>query len=195
MFSIQRIIGGLCIFTGAQFLVTMLYLESIVPGFDRTINYISDLGVGSTALAFNSSIFFTGVLAIISAILLFYYFKKTAFSIVLILTGVSMMLVGIFPENIYPTHLVVSFTTFLFGGIVAIISSSKSKKYWSQLFVLLGIISLVVLALDTTSFFTSWEVINLGDGIVERLIVYPFIIWAILFGVYLFVEKKSFDAF
>jgi len=187
----KKIIGALCVLAGVQFLLVMLYLESIVPGFDRAINFISDLGVGSTAPIFNSSIFIAGVVSIIVALYLFFFLKKRALSIILILAGLSVALVGVFPENIYPTHLQVSFLAFLFGGIIALVSSFYSKKPWNRIFSVLGVISLLTLVTNLILWYGFGTILPLGAGVIERLIVYPFILWGILFGVYLIVEKEK----
>ena len=187
----KKIIGALCVLAGLQFLLVMISLESIVSGFDRTINFISDLGVGSTALLFNTSIFIAGVVSIIVAFYLFFFLKKRALSIILIRAGLSVALVGVFPENIYPTHLQVSFLAFLFGGLTALISSFYSKKPWSYVFLFLGLIALSVLATDAILWYGFGTILPLGAGLIERLIVYPFILWGMLFGFYLIVEKEN----
>ncbi len=70
--SINRlnVAGGLLLFIGvAEFLLLMLIAEAIYPGYSVSRNYISDLGVGPTAVLFNSSIIIMGLLLVIAAIL------------------------------------------------------------------------------------------------------------------------------
>ena len=190
--NIQKTVGKLCIFAGLEFLLVMLYLETIIPGFDRSTNFISDLGVGNTALAFNLSIFFAGVLTVIVAVLIFKYFNKKLFGLFLFLSGISTTLVGVFPENWGLLHGIVSFTTFLLGGLVALLSSKYSKKPWKYLLALLGIITLVTLTIHMFLVYGLNTNTGLGDGTIERIIVYPFILWSIFFGSYLILTKEKF---
>ena len=97
--------------------------------------------------------------------------------------AISIMCIGIFPENVQPEHYFASYLTFLLGPLAAIGSFWFSKKPWKYLFAALGIISLTAAAL-----LTNGETLGIGIGFVERVIVYPFLIWGIAFGVYLFRE-------
>ena len=64
-------ISGLVLFAGvAQFFIFVLIAEAIYPNYSVANNYISDLGVGSTAYIFNTSIILLGIAIIISGIFL-----------------------------------------------------------------------------------------------------------------------------
>ena len=77
----------------------MLICEALYPGYSISENMISDLGIGSTAGLFNSSIIVLGLLIILSAISFHSFHKNKIFTILMILTGTGAMGVGIFPEN------------------------------------------------------------------------------------------------
>ncbi len=55
-------ISGLVLFAGAaQFFLLVLIAEALYPHYSVANNYISDLGVGSTAYIFNTSIVLLGI--------------------------------------------------------------------------------------------------------------------------------------
>ncbi len=185
MTKLGKITGFLCIFASVQFLLVMLYLESILPGFDRAKNVISDLGVGSTALAFNFSIILTGVIVPLLAFLILKSSKKLLPFIALVLFGVAIMCVGVFPTNIGALHVTAAILTFALGPIICIGSFWYSKKPFSYLFVVLGLIS--ILASTLYHFNITFGV---GSGFLERIIVYPLLIWGIAFGMQIVIGKK-----
>jgi hypothetical membrane protein len=59
-------VAGTLLFVGAvQFIVFgLITAEAGYEGYSTSGNYISDLGVGSTALIFNSSVFLLGILIV-----------------------------------------------------------------------------------------------------------------------------------
>ena len=173
----KRVAGSLLFVGGAQFILGMTIAETLYPGYSVSANYISDLGVGSTALLFNSSVFLLGVLALISAYFIQRAFNYKLLSVCLALTGIGAMGVGLFPENVKIVHTVASLITFLFGALSAITSCKLQKKPLSYFAVLLGIMSLAALAL-----FISGNYLGLDKGGMERMIAYPTLLWAIGFG-------------
>lgn len=149
----------------------MIVAEAVYPGYSISHNYISDLGVGKTAIIFNGSIIFMGILVLIGAILLgpSYY--------IIIVIGLFSALVGVFPETTGIPHSISALIVFLFGGIAAIYYSVREKFYiWS----VLGIVSLIALVLYVTKHYAG-----LGYGGMERMIVYPELLWGLSFASYL----------
>jgi hypothetical membrane protein len=90
-----------------------------------------------------------------------------------------MLLVSLFPENsILAIHATGAFIVFVFGAISAIYSFRFTKSPFRYFSILLGMISLAALPLLADSSL-------LGFGGAERLVVYPYTIWALAFGAYL----------
>ena len=109
-------ISGLVLFAGAaQFFLLVLIAEALYPHYSVANNYISDLGVGSTAYIFNTSIVLLGIAIIISAAFLLKFSKPLR--IVLILAGIGAMGVGIFPETTGAIHLYSSLLVFFMASI------------------------------------------------------------------------------
>ncbi|PIU21385.1 MAG: hypothetical protein COT15_02620 [Candidatus Diapherotrites archaeon CG08_land_8_20_14_0_20_34_12] len=182
----KKISGILLIFGVLLFVSAMWYSESIYPKYDIFQNYISDLGVGNTAFIFNNAIMVTGAGLFIISFLLFREFKSTVFLILLALAGIGAFGVGLFPENAGYLHSVFSAITFLCGAFSAIYSSKFIPKPFSSFSVQLGILSLIA-----TLLFATENTFGLGIGGMERLIVYPFLLWAFAFGIYLMTSKGN----
>lgn len=165
--------AGLLIFIGTvEFLLLMLIAEVLYPGYSVSRNYISDLGVGPTAVIFNSSVIIMGLLLITSAVLI--WGLSRVFAVSIALTGIGAVGVGIFPETIHPFHLIFALIAFLFASISSYPTIRISKSPGRVLWPILGTISLIALVL-----FIGHAYLGLGPGGMERMIVYPDLIWAI----------------
>lgn len=189
----------------AQFILGLVIAETLYPGYSVAENYISDLGVGPSSIVFNSSAFLLGMLSLIGA----YFLPRTAdfrgLTILLILMAIGAMGVGIFTSAFSTTiHGAVSLMAFGFGSLSAIASFKVSKLPLSAISVVLGVMTLGALALFsaglvTTGSLTSSEppasefFLGIGPGGMERMIVYPALIWLILFSGHLItlLEKQE----
>ncbi len=172
-------------FVGAsQFLIFMLICEALYPGYSISENMISDLGIGSTAGFFNSSIIVLGLLIILSAVAFHSFHKNKIFTILLILTGMGAMGVGLFPENLSPYHEIFAGITFVFGGLSEILFA-LIRFPMSVAVIFLGGLTLVSLVL-----FVLGIHLGLGPGGMERMIVYPVILWGASFGGYLMASER-----
>ncbi len=176
-FDNRKLAGALLLFGSVQFLLGLIIAESLYPGYSVSENYISDLGVGSSALIFNTSVFLLGVTIVTGAYFIQHAFDFRLLSVLLILTGIGAMGVGLFPKTAGAIHGVVSLIIFLFGGLSAITSYKLLISPLSYSAVLLGALSLVALAL-----FGSGIYLGLGCGGMERMIAYPTLLWAVGFG-------------
>ena len=174
-----KIAGYLILLGVSQFLLLMIISESLYPSYSVHSNYISDLGVGKTAILFNTSIILMGLLIMVASFSL----DIRTLSILLFVIGLSSMLVGIFPENTGFPHLISALFTFLSGGITAVVSSIYFRFY---LWTILGFMSLIALILFITHIYGY-----LGVGGMERMIVYPQLIWGISFGSRISVYKQD----
>lgn len=173
-----RVAGALIFGGAAQFLLLLVVAESLYPKYSVSANYISDLGVGLTAPIFNTSVFLLGALVAVSSFFLHARFGSRLFAATVLLTGIGAAGVGVFPETAGSIHGYFALVTFLFSGISAIVSvrtgvSAPLKAYS----VLLGALTIVCLFL-----YVSGHYYGLGRGGMERLIVYPSLIWALGFS-------------
>ena len=179
--------AGVFLFIGAiQFVLGMLIAEFLYPGYSASMNYISDLGATCrttclihqpSASIFNTSISLLGVLALVSSYFIWREFHNRSISLLLGLSGIGMVGVGLFPETAGIIHLIASFIAFFFGGLSAIATYKLVKAPFAYLSVLMGMISLIALALFISEIF-----LGLGPGGMERMIAYPLLLWVIGFG-------------
>ncbi|MCX8188235.1 MAG: DUF998 domain-containing protein [Nitrososphaeria archaeon] len=194
MRTASNIIAGTLIFLGStQFILLTIVAEALYPGYSISENYISDLGVGPSALIFNSSIFVLGVTAVVSVhYLRQFILDRKSFHIALFLCGVGTMGVGIFPENFGIIHLISALTAFIFGALSAIFSFKIQKRPISYISLILGLFSIIALIFFVVFeyyIYFNFNYFGLGRGGMERMIVYPVLVWALGFGSYLIGQK------
>lgn len=177
----RRSLAGFLFLAGAlQFLLAMLVAEGMRPAYSVSANAISDLGVQSTALLFNASVILLG-LAIVAAAYLYHASHGLLWvTIPFLLAGVGPIGVGLFPETTGAPHALFAFLSFFFGGLLAILVALQTRPPFRYLSVLLGVMALVAMVL-----FGTGNNLGIGLGGMERMIVYPVLLWGIAFGGYL----------
>jgi len=193
-YSNGKVAGTLFFIAATQFVLGLIVSEALFSGYSISGNYISDLGVGSSSMIFNSSVFLMGLLLIVGAYFLQRAFNFKMLTVLLVLTAIGAMGVGIFTEDFGTMHSVVSLIAFLFGGLSAIFSALCSyvhkfnllKMPFSAIAVILGLMSLGALVL-----FIARMDLGLGVGGMERMIVYPLLMWGAGFGGYLIAHPEE----
>ncbi len=183
----DRALAGLLFFLGSvEFLLGMLIAEASLPTYSIAKNYISDLGVGSTAVVFNTSIVVLGLLSLSGA----YFYHRTHrtlwITLPFVLAGIGPIGVGLFNENTGVPHLVFALISFLFGGFAAILSSFRVRPPFRYLSILLGILGLAALVL-----FEAGQYAGIGACGMERLIAYPILLWETALGGYLMFTAED----
>lgn len=189
----RKAAGALVFVGGSQFVVGMLVAEALYPGYSISQNYISDLGVGPSAMIFNSSIFLLGLLVVTSAYFVHRSFGNRLVTVLIVLAGIGAMGVGVFPENSPAMHEIVSDVAFIFGGLLPIVTYRLVRKPFSYLSVVMGLLSLSAMTLLSAQYsFSLGEqyFLGLGPGGMERMIVYPVLLWEVAFGGHLMASPK-----
>jgi len=178
--TLRKVAGSLILVGAAQFIAGMIVAEALYSGYSVADNYISDLGVGPSALIFNSSVFLFGLTSVVASYYLWRIFHEKLVVILFFLAGIGLMGVGVFPENVEVIHPIVSLIALLFGGLSAIAAYKLEKPPLSYISVIMGSVALIALVLFITQNF-----LGLGEGGMERMIVYLIVLWIIGFGGYL----------
>jgi len=174
-------VAGLLLFVGgAQSFLAIIIAEALYPGYSTSQNFVSDLGVGPSALIFRPSIFLLGVLGIASTYLIQRVFKSRIFSVCLILTSIGLIGGILFTEDSPVVHTIFSLVLIASGGISAIVSYKFEKPPLSYVSVVLGVVALSALALLVSGIY-----LGLGTGGMERMSLYPVLLWLIGFGAHL----------
>lgn len=182
----RKIAGFLLCVGGAQCVLGIIIAEALYPGYSTSTNYISDLGIGPSALIFNSSVFLLGLLVVADVYFIFQALKSKAFTVLIALAGIGAMGVGVFTENVLFLHAAFAGIAFAFSGISAVASAKFTKSPFSFISIVLGVLSLVALPLMVTG-----NDLGLGIGGMERMIAYPSFLWIIGFGAYLSGQQNG----
>jgi hypothetical membrane protein len=189
--------GTFLIIGGIQwFLIGLLLAESWYPGYSSRIDYVSDLGIGPTALIYNASIFLLGMFVLIGAYFVNQELKFKPFFVVLALTGIGAIGVGVFPANMQPMHSLFTLIAILFASFSALVSYKFMKPPLNYISVILGTISLISAIIffpylglptgDTTTY------LGMAKGSMERWAINPVLAWILVFGGYAVnMENKS----
>jgi hypothetical membrane protein len=197
-----KLSGALFIVAVVQFVLSLIISEALYTGYSVSANYVSDLGVGSSSFIFNSSVFVLGLLVLVGIYFLKNIPKLTAVKALLFLMALGAMGVGVFTKDFTIAHGAVSSAAFFFGGLSAVMSGFFLKKPFSWISVALGTMTIGALALFSIGLVTSGSMtstvaydsifyLGLGPGGMERMIVYPAVIWLALFGSQLAVQPEG----
>ncbi len=198
IFTIKKLTkgnAGIILFVGCvQWLMMVLILESYQPNYISSLHYVSTLGVGTTSIIYNISILLFGLSVVICSIVLYYSQEMKLFTILLFLSGVFVIGVGLFPENVRPIHGYVTPLAFIFGTTTAIISYKALNPPFSYISIIIGLIVLVVLILFFPYFGLPAEstisFLGLGKGTMERTVIYPLMFWMMSLGMYLITNDR-----
>jgi hypothetical membrane protein len=192
-----KISGLLFYLSGAIVLMGIITAEALYPsGYTTFKNEISDLGAtrqpNSVSFEPSSSIFNTimwlsGLMILTATFYQHKYFKKLLFTIPVMLFGLGLFGVGIFPGNIRPYHGMSAMLAFLAGGISAITSFKIVKFPYKYIGISLGILALTTWFLAVFS--PTMLVPFIGMGGTERWVAYPLMLWLTGIGGYLMNEK------
>ncbi|HYA70516.1 MAG TPA: DUF998 domain-containing protein [Thermoplasmata archaeon] len=201
---------GSLVFIAAMIVTQIGYGSSFDWGSSYSLrdNYISDLGAthcgnftagsfGSVHSAcspwhdvFNVAIVVMGILLILSVLLLRTAFparrSRTLGLALLGIAGIGAIGVGLFPEDVNITaHTLSALLAFLGGGLALVVlgfAMFRDTRWdgFRAYSILSGLVSLVALIL-----FVAKVYAGLGVGGMERLIVAPILLWAIVAGIHL----------
>jgi len=194
VYSNAKVAGALVLVAVTQFVLGVIVSEALYPDYSVADNYVSDLGVGPSALIFNSSAFLLGLLLLIGVYFLHCAFHFSMLTVMVGLTAVGAMGVGIFTEDFATMHSVFSLITFVFSGLAAIFSVLCSRVHRFPLVKMpFSVISVVLglMALGALGLFVGGVYLGLGKGGMERMIVYPVLMWGAGFGGYLIAYPEE----
>lgn len=175
------------------FLVGLFVAEGLYPGYSVSQNPISDLGAtcpdgGVCRIVQPSSTIFTAIMLVLGAVLvivgplLYRDTRRLGFSAALAVAGGGILGAGIFNET-WGVHGLFALAAFTAGPVAAIWSARFAQGFTRWLGPLLGVVALGGLAWQLLGTYGgSLYFGSLGDGGVERVIAYPFLLWALVFG-------------
>lgn len=191
-----KLAGALISFGASYFILCLIVAEALYDGYSISRNYISELGVGSTAFIFNSSTFILGATVSYSAYLLRKSLRNRMLPQFLMISGIGCMGAALFPYTLGPIHILFSVMAFVSGTLAIFTSCRLLTSPLKYIYLWLGAISLSAFILFTIGefsirFFGVSLNLVIGLGGMERMIVYPVLIWALSFGGFLYGSKIS----
>lgn len=162
-------------------------------------NEISDLGATRppdsvsyqpSSGIFNATMLVGGAAVLIGSLALRSTADRRRVWLPVMLLGIGMIGVGVFPGNRAPFHGIFALMTFISGGVAAILVKSVLAQPLRAISIGLGAITLGSLAFAIAG---AWTPLYdaLGDGGVERWVAYPVVLWITMFGGYLMGRTDS----
>ena len=200
-YSREKVAGVLFFVAATQFVLGITVAEALYPGFSVPANYISDLGVGPSAVIFNSSVFLLGLLLLVGTYFLRQVSDFKTVNTMLFLMAVGAMGVGVFTKNFRTAHGAMATMAFFFAGLSAISSFKVLKKPLCLMSIVLGAVTLGALVLYSSGMITSGSLtsdiaydsdfyMGLGPGGMEHLILYPALMWLAVFSGHLVTRAQ-----
>ncbi|MGQ9641125.1 MAG: DUF998 domain-containing protein [Candidatus Bathycorpusculaceae bacterium] len=163
------------------------------PPFSWTDNALSDLGIveGVTSLLFNGGLIVSGILALIFSTGVYIYMGENTLgkvgALLFALDTVALTLIGVFPENIKPTHYIVSVVFFMLFPIAMFILTAA---FMLGARVKIGLFTFSVAAFAAVVWVIQWTV-GFGSNVAipEMLSALAAAAWAIVLGTKMLKES------
>lgn len=178
--------AGLAYFLlAAQFITVITLAASAAPGYQLRDGAISDLGViAETALLFNAALLLVGLLNLLGA---YYAYRLERGRLLLGVCGIaSIGAVGasLLPLSTGGWHGLFALLAFVFFNLEIIgqaMRTDNAALRWTGLVLAtIGLVHVVVMAVGDAG--SSLVFGPIGHGGVERLIVYPPMLWLMVYG-------------
>jgi hypothetical membrane protein len=167
-------------------LIMILAATLLEKSFSWNNNALSDIGVSQTAWLFNSALIVGGLLNFLFAIGLRNYLAKTNWNKIgaslLIVSSISLALVGVFTENYDQIHALVAIGYLLLApiGIICIGNAEKSKQF-GKISLLLGTAALlVILGIPVITSVANLQIGFAVPEFLEALVLSIWIFWTSL---------------
>jgi hypothetical membrane protein len=201
------IAGAAAMLAAAQWILFVIVAETRYPGYSVQANFLSDLGatchrgvdasscivVAVPSLIWNTTLSLFGILTLVSAVFFFRATRRIAFSISLAVFGAGALIAGVVPETLLSVHETASLISFIGGSVAALLGFRILKAPLNVFSLALGVVALVATFVVTFQGpFIRWnDAFGLGLGGIERMVVYPLMIWEIAFGAAVSVTATS----
>ncbi len=192
---------GVLLFAGAAtVLMGIITAEALYPAaahYNTRTSSVSDLAAmrpdnivrQPSASIFNATMIVAGLAFAVAAYLLHREANGRRLTVPLALLGSGMVGVGFVTGEHLALHTLFAMTAFVSGGVGALLTATSHTGALRTIFRSLGIVSLSCLAIG--SFLIEWSpVARVGEGGVERWVIYPVIFWVVAVGVGLLTTNE-----
>jgi hypothetical membrane protein len=191
--SHSTVLAGVFLFLGgATVLMGIITAEALYPAaaaYNTHTSTVSDLAAlrpenivqQPSATIFNLTMILAGTAIACAGWLLHRAGDSRRMTIPVALLGLGMVGVGFVPGNHLAVHQLFAMTAFVAGGVGAILTAKLHTGALRLIHISLGIVALT--ALLVALFLLNWgPVAHLGEGGVERWVVYPVVLWVVTLG-------------
>ncbi len=179
----NKIAGLLLVISSIEIVFLVLLAQHLYPNYSLNKNYISDLGVGSTAVIFNSAIEIFGLIIIAASYFLWKTGKHRYMAFAFLITGIGAIGVGALPETTGVYHIISALITFGTAAIMMLGSSKIFRSYLRYYSLPAGILAIFVVSISITSMLGIHLNLALGHGGFEEILFYNEIIWLFIIGI------------
>jgi hypothetical membrane protein len=186
--SDTRVAGISYAVSGTVMLLLTSLSETLYSNYSIHKNSISDLAATTASTSFleESAGFVWGLFWLVGSYFLLRNTGKRALMFVNLLPGIGILLAILSPENVnVAIHSVGAVIAFVPGAIVVILSYRMIKSELKYFTLTLGVASFVGIVLEFGAYYSYFVQQVLGPGGTERIIVYPILVWLMIFGGYL----------
>lgn len=176
------ILAAVCFLVGYS--IAWLLSSSYVFGED----YLSDLGIQEGALSFNLGLIITPIVAVPFFLAMWNILRDRILgklgSLILLISGAFLFLIGLFPEDVRPTHYIVS-VLFFFSFAIALVVLA-----WPM--IRSPVFRHVAGPLTVAIILSYFLIIPLGTGpLMETIAVFEAVIWIIFTSVQMLLFVRS----
>lgn len=171
----MRIAPSVAIAGPLTYLLLVLLAVYYYPGYNAETQFLSHLGVeGTSAILFNLATVIAGIVILLLALALSKIWKSLG-PYFLIIAGIGMICIAIFPLNYYLPHIIAAALVFLFMPLGLILLGkdiAKKDQKFGFFTIAIGILSLSYLIFPE-------------NPILQKIVVFLFLLWSLSTGAYL----------
>ncbi|MGC8609288.1 MAG: DUF998 domain-containing protein [Thermoplasmata archaeon] len=179
---------------GPVLAITLILTNIMVsPWFSWSRNALSDLGVNRYGYLFNSAIILEGLFNIFFVLSLKLLKIRNFTAYALIISGISLLLVGVFNEDHPPFHLIFALIYFVLFPISIIIFSLYLRKVQSLLSytgLAVSVISLIDIIIGIGFVFHYVRIVGVGLSVPEFIEAVLLGSWSVMMSAYVFFKIR-----
>jgi hypothetical membrane protein len=185
--------GSLLFLLAAQFMTVIMLAASIVSDYNYKGSAISDFGIApDTAMIFNLSLIVVGSLNILGGMVLSGAHRRRGLLVIYLVAGLGAIGAGLFPLNTGAPHSLSALVAFIFFNVQAISTGFVAKGPMRWISFAAGLVGLLFVGIMVIGDGGDPSVFgSIGHGGIERMIVYPPMVWLIAFGGYLMGRREE----
>jgi hypothetical membrane protein len=189
----RRQVGLLFVALGGGFTTVLMLAAAMAPNYDFGGGVISDLGViPETALLFNAGLVLVGVVNLAGGYRYYRLHGRRWLLGIYAVAAVGAVVAGLFPLDTGAPHSLGALAAFVGFNIQALGTATRLRGGMRALSILAGAVGLVFVGLMIVGDAGNAAAFGpIGHGGTERMIIYPVMLWLLVFGGYLLGTTAS----